>query len=231
MSGFPPKTKEYFITYLQEIMITSYKIAVIGGTGKSGKYLVQELLKRRIPIKVLLRKTSHFEITNPLVETVIGDARDYSSVLELLDGCDALISALSQPLGERTIFSDAAKNVLRAMEEKGMKRYIVIAGLNVDAPGDQKSEQVRFSTDWMYHNYPETTKDRQVEFELLRNSAVDWTMVRLPMIIQTEAHFPVTVSLTDCPGERISAVDLACFLADQLKSEEYIRKSPFIANS
>ena len=211
-------------------MNTLNKIAVIGGTGKSGKYLVQELLRRRIPIKLLLRKTSHFEITDPLVETLIGDARDYSSVLELLDGCDALISTLSQPQGEKTIFSDAAKHVLRAMQEKGVKRYIVIAGLNVDAPGDQKSEQVRFSTDWMYHNYPETTKDRQVEYELLRNSPVDWTMVRLPMIIQTEERFPVTVSLTDCPGERISAADLACFLVDQLSNDEYIRKSPFIAN-
>lgn len=212
-------------------MNTFNKIAVIGGTGKSGKYLVQELLKRRIPIKLLLRKTSHFDITDPLVETVTGDARDYSSVLELLDGCDALISTLSQPKGEKTIFSDAAKHVLGAMQEKGVRRYIVTAGLNVDAPGDQKSEQVRFSTDWMYHNYPETTKDRQVEYELLRSSPVDWTMVRLPMIIQTEERFLVTVSLTDCPGERISAADLACFLVDQLSNEEYIRKSPFIANS
>lgn len=206
------------------------KIAVIGGTGKAGKYLVSELLKRRIPIHLLVRITSHVKLTDPLVETVIGDARDYPSVLELLDGCDAVISTLGQPQGESSIFSDAAKNILRAMEETGVKRYLVIAGLNVDAPGDRKSEQVRFSTDWMYHNYPETTKDRQVEFDLLRNSSVDWTMVRLPMIIQTEEHFPVAVSLTDCPGDRISAADLAHFLVDQLISEEYVRKSPFIAN-
>lgn len=212
-------------------MNTFSKIAVIGGTGKSGKYLVQELLKRRIPIKLLLRKTSHFDIADPLVETVIGDARDYSSVTELLDGCDAVISTLSQPQGERTIFSDAAKNILQVMQEKEVERYIVIAGLNVDAPGDQKSEQVRFSTDWMYQNYPETTKDRQVEYELLRSSSVNWTMVRLPLIIQTEERFPVTVSLTDCPGDKISATDLAGFLVDQLSSETYVKKSPFIANT
>jgi hypothetical protein len=51
------------------------------------------------------------------------------------------------------------------------------------------------------------------------------------MIIQTEEHFPVKVSLTDCPGEKISAADLASFLADQLSNKEYIKKSPFIANS
>ncbi|MNR51317.1 hypothetical protein D3C85_1709740 [compost metagenome] len=103
--------------------------------------------------------------------------------------------------------------------------------MNVDAIGDHKNEKVRFATDWMYQNYPKTTKDRQLEYELLSGSEIDWTLVRLPMIIQTEKRFPMEVSLTDCPGENISATDLAHFLANQLLSDEYIRKSPFIANS
>ncbi|MNV00577.1 NmrA-like family protein [compost metagenome] len=208
-----------------------FKIAVIGGTGKSGTYLVQELLNRRIPIKLLLRPTSPFETTNPLVDIVRGDARNIQSVSLLLEGCDAVISTLSQPVGEESIFSDATRNILQAMKEKGISRYIVVAGLNVDAIGDHKNEKVRFATDWMYQNYPKTTKDRQVEYELLSGSEVDWTLVRLPMIIQTEKRFPMQVSLTDCPGENISATDLAHFLVDQLSNEEYVQKSPFIANS
>ncbi len=208
-----------------------FKIAVIGGTGKSGTYLVQELLNRMIPIKLLLRTTSLFETTNPLVEIVRGDARDIRAISSLLEDCTAVISTLGQPVGEESIFSDAARNVLQTMIEKGISRYIVIAGLNVDAIGDHKNEKVRFATDWMYQNYPKTTKDRQLEYELLSGSEIDWTLVRLPMIIQTEKRFPTEVSLTDCPGENISATDLARFLADQLSSDEYIRKSPFIANS
>lgn len=208
-----------------------FKIAVIGGTGKSGTYLVQELLNRMIPIKLLLRTSSPFETTNPLVEIVRGDARDIQAISSLLEGCNAVVSTLSQPVGEESIFSDAARNILQAMKEKGISRYIVTAGLNVDAIGDHKNEKVRFATDWMYQNYPKTTKDRQVEYELLSGSEIDWTLVRLPMIIQTEKRFPMEVSLTDCPGENISATDLAHFLADQLSSDDYIRKSPFIANS
>ncbi|MNJ85151.1 NmrA-like family protein [compost metagenome] len=208
-----------------------FKIAVIGGTGKSGTYLVQELLNRMIPIKLLLRTTSLFETTNPLVEIVRGDARDIRAISSLLEDCTAVISTLGQPVGEESIFSDAARNVLQTMIEKGISRYIVIAGLNVDAIGDHKNEKVRFATDWMYQNYPKTTKDRQLEYELLSGSEIDWTLVRLPMIIQTEKRFPMEVSLTDCPGENISATDLAHFLANQLLSDEYIRKSPFIANS
>lgn len=207
------------------------KIAVIGGTGKSGIYLVKELLDRNIPIKLLLRSTSSFETNNPLVEIVRGDARDYASIQKLLEGCKAVISTLGQPKGETSIFSDATRNVLRAMKEQKIDRYLVTTGLNVDAPGDEKSEQVRFATDWMYQNYPETTKDKQAEYELLTESDVNWTLVRLPMIIQTEECFPVKIDLRNCPGEKISAADLANFLVDQLSDEAYIRKSPFIANS
>lgn len=211
--------------------MNTYQIAVIGGTGKSGKYVVQELMNRNIPIKLLLRKTSTFESNNPLIEVVRGDARNYESIYSLLEGCSAIISTLSQSVGEESIFSDATKNILQAMNERGIKRYIVTAGLNVDAIGDEKNEKVRFATDWMYQNYPKTTKDRQVEYELLAKSTSDWTMVRLPMIIQTEERFPLEVNLTDCPGENISASDLAAFLVDQLSSDTYVKKSPFIANS
>ncbi len=211
--------------------MNTHKIAVIGGTGKSGTYLVKELLQRGYSIKLLHRNPSSLSISNPLVELVPGDARNSEAIYLLLSDCNAVISTLGQPKGESSIFSKATENVLEAMSKHGIRRYIFTTGLHVNAPGDHKNEKVRFATDWMYQNYPEITKDKQVEFEYLLKSDLDWTMVRLPMIIQTEESFSVEVSLEDCPGESISARDLARFLVDQLSDEKYIRKSPFIANS
>lgn len=211
--------------------MNTHKIAVIGGTGKSGTYLVKELLQRGYSIKLLHRNPSSLSISNPLIEIVSGDARNSEAIDRLLTDCQSVISTLGQPKGETSIFSRATENVLNAMKKHGIKRYIVTTGLNVDAPGDHKNEKVRFATAWMYQNYPETTKDKQIEFESLLESDLDWTMVRLPMIVQTDEFFPVKVSLEDCPGESISAGDLARFLADQLSDEKYIRKSPFLANS
>ncbi|WP_300660995.1 NAD(P)H-binding protein [Fluviicola sp.] len=211
--------------------MNKYKIAVIGGTGKSGTYLVNELLKQGYSIKLLHRNPSSLSISDPLIELVSGDARNSDAMETLLSDCNAVVSTLGQPKGEPTIFSQATENILQAMIKHGIRRYIVTTGLNVDVPGDHKNEKVRFATDWMYQNYPETTKDKQVEFECLSKSNLDWTLVRLPMIIQTDDSFPVAVSLEDCPGEQISASDLARFLIDQLSDEKYIRKSPFIANS
>ena len=205
-------------------------IAVIGGTGKSGKYLVNELLRQGFNIKLLLRNPEILQIKNSLVETVKGDARDYDAVHILLTGCSALISTLGQPKGEKSIFSDATKNVLRAMKECGINRYVLTTGLNVDTPFDKKSEIVKYGTEWMKTNYPETTLDKQIEYELLSKSTIDWTLVRLPIIELTDERKEINVNPEDCPGDKISATSLAEFLIQQLKDENYLKKAPFVAN-
>jgi nucleoside-diphosphate-sugar epimerase len=92
-----------------------HTVAVIGGTGKAGKYLVKQLLQQNFRIKLLHRKPDTLTFNNPLIEVIKGDARDYDAIYTLLDGCDAILSCLSQPVGEPTIFSDATRNILRAM--------------------------------------------------------------------------------------------------------------------
>lgn len=209
------------------------KIAVIGGTGKSGKYLVHQLLNQGFNLKLLVRNPDRFQIQSPLIEVIHGNVNHYETVLQLLEGCQAVLSTLGlgQPNSETSIFSQATKNVLRAMKTCKITRYIVITGLNVDMPFDQKSQKTQFATDWMKTNYPLTTSDKQLEYEILSNSNMDWTLVRLPLIEQTDERREVLVNLQDCPGEKISATDLALFLIKQLTDKTYLMQSPFLANS
>jgi putative NADH-flavin reductase len=218
------------IRFYKEKMKQIKKLAVIGGTGKAGKYVVSQLLSQGINFTILLRNPENFQISGPLVEVVKGDARDYASVRSLIVGCEAVISTLGQPKGEPTIFSQATKNVIQAMTENNIRRYVMATGLSVDTPFDNKNPKVKFATDWMKTNYPETTTDKQLEYAILANSKIDWTMVRLPLISLTDQRVDVKVSLEDCPGEQISAADLADFLVSQLFEDTYERKAPFIAN-
>jgi putative NADH-flavin reductase len=143
------------------------KVAVIGGTGKSGKYLVQRLLSQALPLKMLVRNPETCQIKSPLVEIIPGNVRNVEDVRSVTEGCQAVISALGQPKGEEPIFSEATTNVIRSMNECGIKRYILITGLNVDTASDKKNPKTAFATEWMKNNYPKTTADKQREFELL----------------------------------------------------------------
>jgi putative NADH-flavin reductase len=207
------------------------KIAVIGGAGKSGEFVTRALLNQYLPVRMLLRHPENNFIDSPLKEIVAGDARDSLALIELLRGCDALISTLGQPKGENiSVFSAAGRNIIQAMNHHGMKRYIVLTGLTVDVPGDKKGIYAAGGTQWMKTNYPVTTADKQLEWELLQASDLDWTMVRVPLIDLSEKKPDIRISLTDCPGEKISAASLADFLVNQLQDRTYIRQASFIAN-
>lgn len=127
--------------------MNTYKAAVIGGTGKSGQYLVENLLKKGYSIKLLLRHPENFTIRSPLIEVVKGDARDKNAIHSLIRGCDVVMSTLGQPKGEKSIFSDAARNIIRAMDHFKIKRYIVTTGLSVNTSSDRKNGRIKMATD------------------------------------------------------------------------------------
>ncbi|SFT48465.1 Putative NADH-flavin reductase [Algoriphagus locisalis] len=208
------------------------KIAVIGGTGKSGVYLVKELLRQNFKIKLLIRNPEKIPTAHPNMEVILGDVLDKNALQELISDCGGLISTLGAgiPYSEPTLFSQATKLILEVLVAHNIRRYLVVTGLNVDTEFDQKQASTKAATEWMYANYPVSTKDRQLEYKLLSASKLDWTLVRLPLISQTDEAPEISFSLTDCPGQHISATSLARLLIESFNNGAYIKEAPFIAN-
>lgn len=211
-------------------MITNNKIAVLGGGGRTGKYIITELLRQGYGIKALLRNPETFEFTSPSIEILKGDALEPNAILSLTEGCQAILSTIGQRKDEPLVGSQATINVLNAMAEHNMQRYILVAGLNVDTPFDNKSPAIRAATEWMKASFPEIHADRQKTYSILSASNQNWTLVRVPLIEFTDTQGKIMVSLEDCMGNKISAGDIATFVIQQLTDDAYSRKSPFIAN-
>lgn len=211
-------------------MKTTLKIALIGSTGKAGKYLAKELAIQGIQCKLLVRNsTNQFSKTFEIIE---GDIADYQSVVNLVHDCHVVISMLGMGIlpNPTNIFSIATVNIIKAMKEYNISRYILITGLNVDTPFDDKGVKSKMATEWMHSHYPKTTKDKQEEYTILRESDIDWTLIRLPLIDQTDDNPAINISLKDCPGTAISATSLANFIIRQINDKTFIREAPFIAN-
>jgi len=226
---------QYFSLMVQSpetksIMETNSKIAIIGGTGKAGKYLVKQLISQGYKLKVLLRNPDKLEFNSPLIEKVKGDVADYETVYSLVDGCNAVISTLGQTKGEKPVHSLASSNIIKAMNSLNINRYIVITGLTIDTPFDKKRCKTKLLSGIMRLSFPTVIADKQKEYSIISESTLHWTIVRLPRIEQTEASGAIKSSLTDCPGKKISSTDLACFLIKQLSDETFFKKSPFISN-
>ena len=205
------------------------KVAVLGGGGRTGKYLVKQLLKNGFSVKLLLRNPDNFTIQNSKIEIIKGDALSEESVSLLLGDCQAVINTIGQRMGEPMVASQATKNVLNAMDAYGIQRYLLLAGLNIDTPFDKKSLKTIMATDWMKTNFPEIQKDRQFTYDLLSSSKIDWTQVRVPLIVFSDESNEISVNLEDCLGDKITALDISKFLVKEMVESNYIRQSPFIS--
>jgi putative NADH-flavin reductase len=170
------------------------------------------------------------EPSDPTLEVIKGNAREYESIVTLLSECDAVISTLGPSGNEPDTCSMAVGHIIKAMRALNIHRYIEVAGLGIDTPEDKKGLLTRTVVTIMRWFASSVIDDRQKVFELLKKSNIHWTIVRCPMIKLTDLSRNVKTNLKDSPGNTISATDLARFLIDQLNNEMFVCKAPFIAN-
>jgi len=208
----------------------SVKVAIIGSSGKAGRFLVQRVFEAGYQMRLLLRNPDKFKLSDERIEILPGDARDLPAIKSLLQGCDVVLSTLSQPKGEAPIISMVTGHVLTAMRKLGIRRYILTRGASVDAPGDHKDFYTKLPTKIIQWTFPAYWADWQKELTLLLESEVEWTLVRLPIIVEEPVEGNVKVNLERLPGKKINGADLANFLVAQIAHKHYVRKAPFIAN-
>ncbi len=152
------------------------KLAVFGATGKSGQALVAQALAGGHEVVALARDPSKLAPRDRLT-VVRGDARDGAPVRETLDNCDAAVSLLGnfnrQP---NTEVSDMTRTICAAMAEVQVRRLVVVTTIGVgDSFGPLRSivfkAVIRFVA-------KEIWRDRERQEAVVRDSGLDWTIVR-----------------------------------------------------
>jgi putative NADH-flavin reductase len=222
---------ESFLNFYKEIMEQKSKIAILGGGGRTGKFLVAELLRQQYPLKLLLRAPDNFTLQHGLIEIVKGNATDPGAIDTLLQDCHAVISTVGQRKAEPLVTARSTENIMRAMEKYKIRRYLLLSGLSIDTPFDKKGSQTLAATAWMKANFPRMHEDWQKAYSILAICDLDWTLLRVPWIEFNDSKNKVEISLEDCRGASITAGDIADFLTQQLSDDQYVKQSPFIANA
>lgn len=215
--------------FYKEYMKNINKVAVLGGGGRTGNYLVNQLLKEGFSVKLLLRHPENFTIQNPGIEIIKGDALDLETIQLLFKDCQAVISTIGQRQGEPLVASEATKNILEVMNDFRIDRYLLLAGLNIDTPFDKKSAKTTAATEWMKTNFPIIQEDRQKAYDFLVKSNINWTQVRVPFIEFSDVSSDIAVNVEDCLGDKITAFDISKFMIQEMTASKFSRESPFIS--
>ncbi|MCB1691024.1 MAG: NAD(P)H-binding protein [Halioglobus sp.] len=209
-------------------------VALLGGSGMVGGYLLQEALARGYAVRALARSPAKLEPFAGRITIVPGDARDPAAVASLVHGSDLVISALGPVKGDgdaaRTINTTATNTVLQAMQDAGISRYIVVSGAAVVMPGDKRDLLGWWIRTLAQVGLSDALRDKQAEYASLAASNVDWMLVRCPLIDPESFLQPPMVSTQTPPAFRVRAGEVAWFIFEQVDSRQFVREGPFLGS-
>jgi putative NADH-flavin reductase len=209
------------------------RVVVIGATGRTGRLVVAELLRRGHETTALVRDPNKLDqALAGRVRVVTGDSRGPTVLATLIEGADAVISALGPTNKETTLHRDTATALAAVMRTVGVRRFIGISGAGIDVPGDDKATRDKVISTLIRRLGGKVVADKPAEYRVWAASDLDWTLVRPPRLrdgpatghIEHDAHRS-TRSTTMTRG------DLAVFLADVLDQGLYPRAAPFAASA
>ena len=204
------------------------KILIIGGTGGTGRQIIQQALEEGHQVTALVRSPEKIKIINAHLQIVKGNVLDRESVKRAVQGQEAVLSALGHKkyFIKTNILSEGTKNIIDAMEQYKVNRFICITSLGI---GDSRFKlglyYTLFVIPFIVFFY---FLDKEKQEKLIRNSKLDWTIVRPGQLTNgkrtgTYRHGPNVGSyiLT----KMISRANVAHFMLRQLEDRTYSRKA------
>jgi putative NADH-flavin reductase len=209
------------------------KITIFGATGGTGKGLVEQALAAGHQVTAVVRDPARVTTSDPELTVVRADVMDPAAIGPHVAGRDAVVTAIgSRSLRESTtVQTDSASSILRAMEEQGVRRFVVVSnsGMRTDGDGPFSKYLVK-PVLWRVLKHPWT--DMWHMEDVVRVSGLDWTIVRPPRLTDR----PRTGSYRTAEGRNlrggflVSRADVADLMLNVLERPDTVGKIIGIAN-
>jgi nucleoside-diphosphate-sugar epimerase len=176
-------------------------VLVLGGTGRTGGRVVEQLLSRRVDVRAIVRSADRLPpsvVGNPRLTVIQADPLSMSAdeLTDQVRGCDAVISCLghitnvSGILGPpHDLVTDMASRVCRtitALKPAAPVRFVLMSSVSVNSPGGVDTRRGGFERAcvWALRGAVPPARDNQAASDFLcgeigtSDPFVEWTVVR-----------------------------------------------------
>lgn len=148
------------------------KVAIFGGTGFVGQYVIDELLSQNHKVKAMIRFGNKNKLESlSKIEPVFGNISNSDYIEETISGCDAIIYLIGlireYPFKGITfdeLHFQSVKRVIHAAEKLGIKRFAFMSANGVKPNGTKYQ-----TSKWLGE-------------QVLKGSSLDWTIFRPSLI-------------------------------------------------
>lgn len=205
-------------------------LLIVGATRGIGRQLLEQSLAAGHQVRAMARTPASITLRHERLQVVAGDILDPRALVAALEGREAVMVSVGVGFGFKpvSLFSEGARILIGAMEKAGVRRLLTVTGLGA---GDSR-DHGGLLYDRIF--YPLLLKrmyqDKDREERLIRNSGLDWTLVRPGLLTNgpKTAVYRAITNLEGLRGGRISRADVAHFMLEAAQSGQYVGQAPVL---
>jgi putative NADH-flavin reductase len=210
------------------------RVAVLGATGSVGREVVAQALANGDAVTALVRAQPRPGEIDDRVAVVVGDVTDLAAVSRVVDGSDAVVSALGHAKrSPDDVLARATANVIAAMRANDVDRLVVLSSPAVGDAADRPGLFYRAAGRLLRIVMPGMVRDHREQARLVEQSGLAWTLVRGPLIFTDGPHTGRYQAgpITRRSSARISRADLAGFMLATAADDEFVHMKPLVSAS
>ncbi|GKV63875.1 MULTISPECIES: NAD(P)-dependent oxidoreductase [Sporosarcina] len=196
------------------------KIVVFGATGRTGSEIVRMALTDGHEVKAFVRTPEKCTPQSNL--TVIqGDVRDAQAVKQVIEGVDAVVSALGTD--GTTTLTEATSSFIEGMKACGVSRLVTIGTAGILESRTQPSK-LRYQSNESHRKLTFAAEEHHKVYDMLSGSSLEWTIVCPTYLPDGEAAGNYRIERDRLPieGKQITVGDTAAFAYHELIEKQHI---------
>jgi putative NADH-flavin reductase len=220
------------------------KLTIFAATGGIGRQLLEQAVAAGHQVTAVVRNPDKLTGDVRVVTADLADA-DPAVLESAVDGADAVLSGLGpRSNAEAGIASHGTRAIVQAMQATGIRRIVVVSAApvaTVPSPGRPKPPRHDPGDGFLMRHllsplvkaaFRETYADLALMEDVLRDSGLDWTVIRPPRLTDKPLTGRYRTAYgQNLPGGRfVSRADVAHLMLRVLDQPETIHQAIGVAN-
>lgn len=208
------------------------KICVFGADGRTGVEVVKYALEKGHEVVAFVHNKNAEKYLPEDIDIVEGDILKYEDVEKAIGNyTDSIISVVGHVKGSDPLMqTKGIQNIVQVMHTKGVKRILSLTGTGARMKKDTPS-----FIDYVLNFFvrlvdPDRVRDGEEHLKVLENSDLDWTVLRVLKLTESEKEVQNYILTEGGPAElTTSRKKVAKILVDLGEEGDYIKKAPVVS--
>lgn len=215
------------------------KILLLGATGRTGKLVMDEAIRRGYTLNCLVRDAKKIKSRHEHLRIFEGSPEKPADLEAAIQGCEAILNVLNisrtsdfpwaKLRTPPTFLSDVMSTLIRLAQKYNINRVIICSAWGASETKKDVPAWFRWFID--NSNIGFAYRDHERQEKLLRKSSLSWTIVRPAGLTNSKRTQKIIESFNNKPKPKmtISRISVAKYLVDAITNDELIGKAPVIS--